>query len=122
VTGPAAPPLPAELEPSPAWQSGLYQPGTDAWPHLRPQLRLGQALTGTVAWMLRPDVAGIGVDLGLPVGGFVDVIRLPFDPGRWPAIGTVTSFVTWWIDERPQIRLMPAELRYRRDDFTSDHT
>ncbi|MCW2936317.1 MAG: hypothetical protein JWM19_7279 [Actinomycetia bacterium] len=53
--------------------------------------------------MLRPGVAGIAVDLGLPVGGFVDVIHLPFDPGLWPALGTVTGFVIWWIDERPQI-------------------
>jgi hypothetical protein len=69
--------------------------------------------------MLRPGVAGIGVELGLPVGGFVDVIHLPSDPGRWPAIGTVTGFVIWWTDERPQIRLMPADPRYRREDFTS---
>lgn len=67
--------------------------------------------------MLRPGVAGVAVDLGLPVGGFVDVVHLPFDPGRWPAIGTVTGFIIWWVDERPQIRLMPADPRYRREDF-----
>lgn len=67
--------------------------------------------------MIRPGVTGIGVDLGLPVGGFVDVAHLPFDPGRWPALGTVTSFTVWWIDERPQIRLMPADPRFRREDF-----
>jgi hypothetical protein len=107
----------ADHEPSPAGQAGHYQPDADAWQHLRRQLRLGQALAGTVAWMLRPGVAGIGVDLGFPAGGFVDVIHLPFDPGRWPALGTVTDFVIWWIDERPQIRLMPADPRYRREDF-----
>ena len=69
--------------------------------------------------MLRPGAAGIGVELGLLVGGFVDVIHLPSDPGRWPAIGTATGFVIWWTDERPQIRLMPADPRYRREDFTS---
>jgi hypothetical protein len=67
--------------------------------------------------MIRPGATGIGVDLGLPVGGFVDVVHLPFDPGRWPALGTVTSFTVWWIDERPQIRLVPADPRLRREDF-----
>lgn len=67
--------------------------------------------------MLRPGVTSIGVDLGLPVGGFVDFVHLPRDPGRWPALGTVTSFTIWWIDERPQIRLVPADPRYRREDF-----
>lgn len=67
--------------------------------------------------MIRPGVTGIGVDLGLPVGGFVDVVHLPRDPGRWPALGTVTTFIIWWIDERPQIRLVPADPRYRREDF-----
>ncbi len=102
---------------SPAWQSGRFQPAADAWPQLRPQLRLGQELAGTVAWMIRPGVAGIGVDLGLPVRGFVDFVHMPRDPGRWPALGTVTSFIIWWIDERPQIRLVPADPRYRREDF-----
>lgn len=104
---------------APAWRSGPYRPDTDAWPHLRPQLRLGQALTGTVTWMIRPGVTGIGVDIGLPVGGFVDVVHLPRDPDRWPPLGTITQFMIWWIDERPQIRLMPADPRYRREDFTT---
>ncbi|WP_406311877.1 hypothetical protein OHA77_24685 [Streptosporangium sp. NBC_01639] len=30
---------------------------------------------------------------------------------------TVTNFEIWWIDERPQIRLRPADLGYLRDDF-----
>ena len=67
--------------------------------------------------MVSPGVTGIGVDLGLPVGGFVDGLHLPRDPGRWPALGTVTAFIIWWIDERPQIRLVPADPRYRREDF-----
>jgi hypothetical protein len=33
--------------------------------------------------------------------------------------GTVTGFVIWWTDERPQIRLMPADPRYLREDFTT---
>ena len=67
--------------------------------------------------MIRPGVTGIGIDLGLPVGGFVDVVLMPRDPGRWPALGVVTTFIIWHIDERPQIRLVPADPRYRREDF-----
>jgi hypothetical protein len=69
--------------------------------------------------MIRPGVTGIGVDLGLPVGGFVDVVHMPRDPGRWPALGTVATFIIWHIDERPQIRLVPADPRYRREDFNA---
>jgi hypothetical protein len=78
-------------------------------------------LAGTVAWMLRPGVTGIGVDLGLPARGFVDFDHMPRDPARWPALGTVTTFIIWWIDEwpRPEIRLVPADPRYRREDFAT---
>jgi hypothetical protein len=107
----------ADDEPPPAWQSGRYQADADAWQQLRPQLRPGQELAGTVAWMIRPGVTGIGVDLGLPVAGFVDFDHMPRDPGRWPALGTFTTFIIWWMDERPQIRLVPADPRYRREDF-----
>jgi hypothetical protein len=117
VPHPIGVPAIADHEPSPAWQSGIYQLAADAWQHLRPQLHLGQELAGTVAWMIRPGVTGIGVDLGLPAGGFVDFVHMPRDPGRWPALGTVTSFIIWWIDERPQIRLVPADPHYRREDF-----
>jgi hypothetical protein len=76
-------------------------------------------LTGTVVWVPRPGNIGIGVDLELPVGGFVDALHLPHDLKRWPTVGTVTDFAIWWMDERPQIRLMPADPGYRREDFTT---
>lgn len=88
-----------------------------AWPQLRPRLRLGQTMTGTVVWVPRPGAIGVGVDLGLPVGGFVDVLHLPLDEARWPAEGTTTDFTIRWMDERPQIRLVPVDPRYRREDF-----
>lgn len=68
-------------------------------------------------WVPRPGAIGIGIDLGLPAGGFVDVLHLPLDDARWPAKGTTADFTIWWMDERPQIRLMPADPRYRREDF-----
>lgn len=89
----------------------------ESWKELRPQLRLGQPLAGTVVWVPRPGAIGIGVDVGLAVGGFVDVLMLPFDPAQWPTVGTVAEFEIWWFDERPQIRLRPVDRRFLRDDF-----
>ncbi|WP_148351050.1 hypothetical protein [Actinomadura syzygii] len=74
-------------------------------------------MTGTVVWVPRRAYAGIGVELGLPVGGFVDVLHLPDDFTRWPVEGTTCDFTIWSIDERPQIRLMPADPGHRREDF-----
>ncbi|WP_185032732.1 hypothetical protein [Actinomadura coerulea] len=99
------------------WHDEVYRPDSAEWPRLWSRLQLGQPLTGTVAWVPRPGAIGVGVDLGLPVGGFVDVLHLPLDRARWPAKGTTTDFTIWWMDERPQIRLMPADPRYRREDF-----
>lgn len=86
---------------------------------MRSRLHLGQRLTGTVVWVPQPGVIGIGIDLALPVGGFVDVLHLPRDPTRWPTVGTVTDFTIWWMDERPQIGLMPTDPNHRREDFTT---
>ncbi|MFJ9646410.1 hypothetical protein [Streptomyces sp. NPDC101206] len=91
----------------------------DAREELRGQLRLGQRLAGTVDWVHRPGVTGIGVDLGLAVGGFVDVLMLPRDVTRWPAVGTATDFEIWWMDDRPQIRLVPVDPGFVREDFDS---
>jgi hypothetical protein len=90
-----------------------------AWLRLRSRLTLGQRLQGTVLPTPWPAGAtGIFVDLHLPVAGFVDVLLLPHDADRWPAVGTVTGFEIWWMDERPQIRLKPADPAYLRDDYT----
>lgn len=97
----------------------IYRPpAQDVWDRLRPALRLGQRFSGTVVWVPQPGSIGIGVNLGLAVGGFVDVLLLPKDVTRWPAEGTITDFAIWWLDERPQIRLVPVDERYRREDFT----
>jgi hypothetical protein len=74
-------------------------------------------LTGTVVRIPKPGAIGIFIDLGLSVGGFVDVLLLPRDPAGWPAEGTVTNFEIWWMDERPQIRLKPIESAYLLEDF-----
>ncbi|MEV0766114.1 hypothetical protein [Nocardia sp. NPDC050435] len=88
------------------------------WDSLRSSLELGQRLTGSVALVPRPGAVGIVIDLGLPVQGFVDVLLLPFDVGRWPIEGTVTDFLIWWMDpKKAQIRLVPAKAMYRREDF-----
>ncbi|MBE3008392.1 hypothetical protein IL992_04225 [Microbispora sp. NEAU-D428] len=96
----------------------LYLPADqDVWNQLRPQLQLGQRLTGTVVWVPQPGTIGIGIDVDLPIGGFVDVLLLPRDTTRWPAQGSRLAFHVWWMDDRPQIRLLPADPHLRREDF-----
>jgi hypothetical protein len=93
----------------------LYAPPDEStWLRLRQQLHVGQRITGTVVWVPRPGAIGIGVDLGLAAGGFVDVLHLPLDTDRWPALGTVSEFEIRWLDERPQIRLTPVDPAFRR--------
>lgn len=58
------------------------------------------------------------MDIGLPVGGFVDVLLLPFAAEAWPAEGVVTRFEVWWADRKiRQIRLKPVEATYLNEDF-----
>ena len=58
-------------------------------------------------------MVGIFVDLGLPAGGFVDVLTLPMDPDDWPSVGTILDFEV--LQHHPgQVRLYPLDPRYRR--------
>lgn len=66
----------------------------------------------------QPGAIGILVDIGLSVGGFVDVLLLPDESEAWPVEGTVADFEIWWADSRQQIRLKPSDARYLRNDFT----
>ncbi|MFE5914417.1 hypothetical protein ACFQ6B_35805 [Streptomyces wedmorensis] len=88
------------------------------WARIRRGLRFGQAFKGTVVKVPRPGAIGIFVDIGLSVGGFVDVLLLPDESEDWPAEGTVADFEIWWADSRQQIRLKPSDSRYLRNDFT----
>ncbi|MEU3933373.1 hypothetical protein AB0E85_15240 [Streptomyces sp. NPDC029044] len=91
---------------------------TDAeWERIRGRLRYGQVLRGTVVKVPSPGAIGIFVDVGLGVGGFVDVLLLPGRAEEWPAEGTVTDFEVWWADRRQQVRLKPSDPRYLRKDF-----
>ncbi|MFJ8851705.1 hypothetical protein [Streptomyces sp. NPDC102437] len=91
---------------------------TDAeWERIRGDLRFGQVFRGTVVKVPRPGAIGIFVDIGLGVGGFVDVLLLPEQAERWPAEGTVTDFEVWWADSRLQVRLKPSNPQYLRTDF-----
>ncbi|MFE2302620.1 hypothetical protein ACFXAW_31045 [Streptomyces sp. NPDC059445] len=92
---------------------------TDAeWSRIRKGLRFGQLFEGTVVKVPRPGAIGIFVDIGLSVGGFVDVLLLPHESEDWPTEGTVAEFEIWWADSRQQIRLKPSDSRYLRNDFT----
>ncbi|MEU6376354.1 hypothetical protein [Streptomyces sp. NPDC046909] len=91
---------------------------TDAeWARIRDGLHLGQVIEGAVVQVPRPGTIGIFVDVGLPVGGLVDVLLLPEWGEDWPAEGTVMDFEVWWVDSRQQIRLKPRDPRYLRADF-----
>ncbi|MFC8720486.1 hypothetical protein [Kitasatospora sp. NPDC057198] len=87
------------------------------WAEIRRGLRFGQRLRGTVTAVPRPGAIGVFVDVGLPVGGFVDVLLLPLDAERWPREGDEVEFEVWWADERPQLRLKPADPRLLSEDF-----
>jgi hypothetical protein len=64
-----------------------------------------------------PGAIGIFVDIGLDVGGFVDVLLLPEQDELWPVEGAVADFEVWWADSRQQVRLKPSDPRYLRRDF-----
>ncbi|MFG2439670.1 hypothetical protein [Streptomyces sp. NPDC048508] len=93
---------------------------TDAeWTRIRRGLRFGQVFEGTVVMVPRPGAIGIFVDIGLSVGGFVDALWLSDENEDWPAEGTVADFKIFWADGRQQIRLVPCDFRYLRNDFTA---
>ncbi|MGW1785579.1 hypothetical protein ACWCQQ_41815 [Streptomyces sp. NPDC002143] len=89
----------------------------EEWDRVRSGLRFGQRFQGRVTKVPNPGATGIFVDIGLPVGGFVDVLLLPMASDRWPKEGTVAEFELWWADERPQVRLKPVDRHFLRDDF-----
>ncbi|WP_176735418.1 SUKH-3 domain-containing protein [Actinacidiphila rubida] len=89
----------------------------EEWDRIRKDLRLGQRLEGRVSLVPHPGAIGFFVDLGLPIGGFVDVLLLAVEPERWPVVGTVADFEVWWADDRPQLRLKPVDRSFLRDDF-----
>ncbi|MET9552305.1 hypothetical protein [Streptomyces sp. NPDC006645] len=88
------------------------------WARIRRGLRFGQVLEGTVVKVPRPGAIGIFVDVGLSVGGFVDVLLLTEQSEDWPTEGAVADFEVWWADSRQQIRLKPSDPRHLRNDFT----
>ncbi|MGW1910417.1 SUKH-3 domain-containing protein [Streptomyces sp. NPDC002076] len=89
----------------------------EEWLRVRRGLCLGQRFCGTVTAVPNPGATGLFVDIGLPVGGFVDVLLLPSDAHRWPTVGTVAEFEVWWADKRAQVRLKPVDRRFLREDF-----
>ncbi|MFG1808200.1 hypothetical protein [Streptomyces sp. NPDC049040] len=87
------------------------------WARIRSGLRFGQVFEGTVVKVPQPGAIGIFVDIGLGVGGFVDVLLLPSQSEDWPREGAIGEFEIWWADSRQQIRLKPCDPRCLRGDF-----
>lgn len=75
---------------------------------------VGSEVRGTVSYIPEPTGRiGIFVDLGLPAGGFVDVLELPYDPKNWPPVGTILDFEV--LQHRVgQVRLYPLDPKYRK--------
>ncbi|MGW1023758.1 hypothetical protein ACWD4J_08555 [Streptomyces sp. NPDC002577] len=72
-----------------AWRQARWYRHCEAPPYDSGPLPAGTRMIGRIArtpWP--PGVTGLFVDLGLPVGGFVDMLWLPRDPAGWPAVGT----------------------------------
>jgi hypothetical protein len=59
-----------------------------------------------------PGRAGIGVDLGQPPRGWVDILHLPDEPDRWPVVGRTGLFEV--LQHRPgEVRLFPLDAGMR---------
>jgi hypothetical protein len=79
----------------------------------RARFPVGKHIRGRVSRLLKPGVIGLFVDLGQEPEGFVDVLWLPYEPGDWPVVGTVTTFEV--LQHTPgQVRLFPLDDRFRR--------
>ena len=82
----------------------------------RTRLPVGEHVTGRVSRILKPGAIGLFVDLGQEPGGFVDVLWLPHEPGKWPPVGTMTTFEV--LQHKPgQVRLFPLDDRFRRPAY-----
>jgi len=78
----------------------------------RARFPVGKHIRGRVSRLLKPGAVGLFVDLGQEPGGFVDVLWLPYEPGDWPPVGTVTTFEV--LQHTPgQVRLFPLDERFR---------
>ncbi|MGW5863025.1 hypothetical protein ACWFRJ_12730 [Streptomyces sp. NPDC055239] len=105
----------SEVDFEAAWQCARHSRNVSA-PETGGPLPRGTRLTGTVSVLpWGPGTVGLFVDLGLPLTGFVDMVRLPLDPEDWPDVGTVTEFevtaVAFHLEpprSAPQIRLRPT--------------
>lgn len=88
-------------------------PESDELDVARTRLPVGEHVTGRVFRIPKPGAIGLFVDLGQEPGGFVDVSWLPYEPGEWPPVGTVTTFEVLQHTPR-QVRLFPLDDRFRR--------
>ncbi len=79
----------------------------------------GSQVTGTVSIVPRPGVIGVFVDLPHRMGGFVDVLSLPRDAGKWPEPGQTLRFEV--LQHTPgQVRLWPLDPRFHDDEATQE--
>jgi len=79
---------------------------------------LGAEVPGRfLRWILpdRPGTAGMVIDLGDGMQGYVDVLTLPAEPADWPSIDTQATFEV--TQHRPgSLRLWPMDPAHRSPD------
>ena len=86
------------------------------WERVRDGLRFGRSSRAPSSGCPGPGRSVL--DIGLGVGGFVDVALLPRRSEDWPAEGTVTDFEVWWVHgDHQQVRLKPSDPQYLCEDF-----
>lgn len=74
---------------------------------------VGDRVRGTISAVpMGPGRAGVGVDLGRPPQGWVDVLHLPDAPADWPTVGKAGLFEV--LQHRPgEVRLFPLDAGMR---------
>ena len=89
---------------------------------MRRRLPVGARVRGRVEGLpCGAGQAGVSVDLGDPVRGWVDIAQLPSDPARWPLVGA-SGFFEILEHRRNEIRLFPLDVEMRGEMLGKRYT
>ena len=94
---------------------GTVMSDADEFSAVRRRLPVGTRVRGRVSgWPAGAGRAGVSVDVGDPVRGWVDILWLPDDADRWPAVGQ-TGFFQVLQHRGHEIRLLPLDAGLRSE-------
>lgn len=92
---------------------GIDMGDEDELSAVRRRLPVGTRVRGRVSgWPAGAGWAGVSVDVGDPVRGWVDVLWLPEEPERWPVAGQ-TGYFQVLQHRGHEIRLLPLDAGLR---------